>query len=337
MPIHLIYGDDYSASNKAIEQIIQNFIDPNWISFNLSRLDGNQAEQSSRCIDEIRTPPFGNGGRVVLLKRSPFCNGSTNDLSHKLEDILDLIPCTNHLILNNTNKPDKRLKLTKSILKVIKESKGSSEQLYMLPAVWDESGQIELIQKIGADLNLKIEQEAIFTLVEAIGNDSTRIHTELQKLSLLSESNKKQHNLQTQLIITNDMVKSLIHGITANSLNIADCILKEDIGNALNRINSLLESGEPALKILATLVSQARGWLWVKLLDEEGNHDVTSIAKLAGIGNPKRIYVIRKQIKGKSSKKCLQLLDSFLEIEAAIKQGVNPSNAFKDILLTKDL
>jgi len=83
------------------------------------------------------------------------------------------------------------------------------------------------------------------------------------------------------------------------------------------------------------LTGQSRGWLWVHLLDAQGNQDVKEIAKLAGIANPKRIFVIRKQIQGKSLKVLLELMQKLLKIEASIKSGANPIDSFKDNLLTE--
>ena len=80
---------------------------------------------------------------------------------------------------------------------------------------------------------------------------------------------------------------------------------------------------------------QSRGWLWVHLLDSQGDQDVKEIAKLIGIANPRRIFVIRKQIQGKSLKSLLELMKKLLRVEASIKSGANPIDAFKDNLLTE--
>jgi DNA polymerase-3 subunit delta len=62
---------------------------------------------------------------------------------------------------------------------------------------------------------------------------------------------------------------------------------------------------------------------------------VAVIAKAAGIGNPKRIYVMRKQIRGKAPSQLLTLLSRLLEVEMALKRGSDPAGAFRDgFLLT---
>ncbi|MDP5124185.1 MAG: DNA polymerase III subunit delta, partial [Cyanobium sp. MAG_04] len=61
MPIHLLWGDDEAARNRAVEALVQAQVDPSWATINLSRLDGNDAGQAAQALEEARTPPFGAG------------------------------------------------------------------------------------------------------------------------------------------------------------------------------------------------------------------------------------------------------------------------------------
>ena len=335
MPIHLIWGDDYEASNREIEKLIQTVIDPVWKSFNYSQIDGNDPKQNLRALEEVQSAPLGSGGRIVLIRRSPFCNGCSIELAEKLAQAIKLIPDTTHLILNNSNKPDKRLKTTKLIQKYIESNAFSKEKSFTLPLPWDINGQRNLVKNIGNRLNLKINHETIDLIVESIGNDSSLINTELKKLALLSEANNEILNTNEPLEITQELVRKLIKNNSTNAILISNLLLQGERAIALNKIKSLIENGEPALRLIATLTGQSRGWLWVNLLDEQGNQDVKEIAKLAGIANPKRIFVIRKQIQGKSLETLLGLMKKLLKIEASIKSGINPIDSFKDNLLTE--
>ncbi len=335
MPIHLIWGDDYEACNGEIEEIIQTVIDPSWESFNYSQIDGNDPKQTFRALEEVQSAPLGSGGRVVLVRRSPFCNGCSIDLANKLEQAIKLIPDNTHLILNNSNKPDKRLKTTKLIDKSIKSNAFSKEKSCLLPLPWDINGQRNLVKNILNKLNLKMNHETINLIVESIGNDSSLIHTELQKLALLSEAVNEKVSTNGAREISTELVKKLIQNNSTNALEIANLILKEEQILALNKIQSLLKNGEPSLRLVTTLTNQARGWLWVHLLDSQGIQDIKEIAKLAGIANPKRIFVIRKQIQGQSLEKLLELMKKLLKIETSIKSGSNPIDSFKDNLLTE--
>ena len=336
MPIHLIWGDDAAASTRAIENLIKDIVHPAWTSINLSRLDGSDSEQTSKALTEMRTPPFGEGGRVVVIKRSPLCNNCPSELAKSFEEVLELIPEQTHLILNNSNKPDKRLKSTKALLKLVKTSQ-ATEKSFLLPAFWDEAGQEELVKRTAKELDLELSQEVISYLVKAIGNNTDRLHSELQKLALhAGTSPLKLQPQQKKTLININTVHALIEGLATNAFQIGEALLANDIGGAIVRLDALIDSGEPALRILATLSGQVRGWLWVSLLDSQGEKDVGKIAKAAGIANPKRIYVMRKQLQGRPPQQFLDLLSCLLDIEAAIKRGTLPRDAFRDGLLSKN-
>ena len=177
MPIHLIWGDDYEACNREIEEIIQKILDPVWKSFNYSQIDGNDPKQNFRALEEVQSAPLGSGGRVVLVRRSPFCNGCSIELSNKLEQTLNLITDNTHLILNNTNKPDKRLKTTKLIQNSIQSNPISKERNFILPLPWDINGQRNLVKNILHRFNIKMNHKTIDLVVESLGNDSSLINT----------------------------------------------------------------------------------------------------------------------------------------------------------------
>ncbi len=333
MPIHLIWGNDEAAITNEIQTLINQVIEPSWSSINLTRLDGSNVDQAIQALEEARTPPFGTGGRLVILHRSPYCNGCSAQLANRLEASLDLIPENSHLILNNPNKPDGRLRTSKSLQKLIK-LKLAIEKSFVLPAIWDLEGQRKLVERTAKNLRLNLEPEAANALVETIGTDSNRLTSELEKLALHASTNQESSKPQSELtLITIESVKALIKGMATNSLQISNSLLQGETINAIAKLDELINTGEPPLRILATLTGQVRGWLWVSLLDNQGEKDVGVIAKAAGINNPKRIYVIRKQLQNQPSRHFLQLLSQLLEIEASIKRGVLPRQAFRDGLL----
>ena len=183
MPIHLIWGDDEAARSRAVEALVNSQVDPSWQSINLSRLDGNDANQAAQALEEARTAPFGAGDRVIVLQRSPFCNQCPADLAEQLEATLNLVAEQCHLVLVNAAKPDGRLKTTKALQKLVKSGE-AKERSFQLPAVWDGSGQVDLVQRTAQELGLKLQPDAAQALSDAIGSDSARLASELEKLSL---------------------------------------------------------------------------------------------------------------------------------------------------------
>ncbi len=333
MPIHLIWGDDITSIERSIEALINKVIDPGWSSINFSKLDGSDINQAKQALEEIRTPPLGNGGRVVLLKRNPYCNNCPEELTKMFEEVIQVIPNNSHLILSNVNKPDGRLKTTKALQRLIKSDK-AFERSFLLPAFWDVNGQKNFINCIAKEMGLLLDSDATLLLVEAIGNDSERLASELSKLSLLAQSqNVKPSQAEPYLPISAKLVNSLIDGITSNALQVGESLLRGEKAEAIQRIDALLNAGEPPLRIISTLSGQVRGWLWVSLLDKQGEKDVSVIAKAAGIANPKRIYVMRKQLQGRPPQKFLNLLNRLLEVEADIKRGIMAKDAFRDYLI----
>ena len=327
MPIHLLWGDDEAARSRAVEALVAERTDPAWQSINLTRLDGNEATQASQALEEARTPPFGGGDRVVVLQRSPFCNQCPAELAEQLEAALPLIPANCHLVLVNSGKPDARLRTTKALQKLVKAGE-AREQSFQLPAVWDGAGQVELVQRTARELGLQLEPLAAEALSEAIGSDSARLASELEKLALYVGAEPGRKTPQPP--ITAAAVEALVGSHATNALQVGDALLAGQPAEAVALVDALLVANEPALRIVATLCGQIRGWLWVSLLDQQGESDVNAIAKAAGIGNPKRIYVMRKQIRGRKPARFLVLLRQLLEVEAALKRGSDPGDAFRD-------
>ncbi|MFN7899704.1 MAG: DNA polymerase III subunit delta [Synechococcaceae cyanobacterium] len=324
MPIHLYWGDDEAARQRAVESLVEQLVDPAWATINRSRREGSDPAEAARALEEARTPPFATGARVVVLQRSPFTSACPSELAARLEASLALIPAECHLVLISPGKPDARLRTTKALRGL------ADERSFSLPAIWDGGGQLELVQRTARDLGLKLEQEAAEALAAAIGSDSARLASELEKLDLHRAATAPPGGAITAAAVT-----ALVQGQTTSSLAVGESLLAGRAAEAIARLDSLLQAGEPALRIVASLTSQIRGWLWVALLDAAGEKDVAVIAKAAGIGNPKRIYVLRKQLQGRKPGLLLGLLGRLLEVEASLKRGQEPGDAFRDgFLLT---
>jgi DNA polymerase-3 subunit delta len=211
------------------------------------------------------------------------------------------------------------------------------------------------VTRTATDLGLTLEPAAAEALAEAIGSDSARLASELEKLSLYvssleasspeasspEASSPEASSLEVSSLnsnaapITLEAVQALVGGRSTSALAVGDALLAGRPADAIALSDALLEANEPALRIVASLSSQIRGWLWVALLERSGERDPAVIAKAAGIGNPKRIYVMRKQIQGRTPEQMLKLLGQLLEVEAALKRGADPGEAFRDGFLLR--
>ena len=322
MPIQIIWGSDTKSCENEIEKIINANISKQWESFNLSKLDGNDENQVFKAFEEIQNAPFGGGSRVILLKNNPIFNIKNDKFAAKFESSSQNIPDSNFLILFCNNKPDARIKTTKSLKKLIK-SKKAFESYYNLPDIWDYESQIKYVKEISKNLNINLEENAAQAIIESIGTDSTKLDNELKKALLyLSASNKN--------LLTVSDIESIFFEQQSNIFKIIDYLIERKFSQSLNAINILINQGEPPLRLIAGLSSQIRIHTIVLLLADE--NDLSKISLLAGIKNPKRIFFIRKKIKNCDPKFLINLMIKLLDIELFIKRGNNPINVFTENL-----
>ena len=317
MPVYVYWGDDTTALEQAAAALARKVLDPAWESFNAQRLDGQQGDGAASALTTVRMAPFGGGGRLVHVVNSPFCERCPPALLAALTTTLPRIPHHCHLLLTSTNKPDGRLKSTKLLQKT------ATVKAFLRPAVWDSHGQRQMVQRATKAAGITMEPAAEAALAEAVGSDSGRLAGELEKLSLYSDGNT----------ITAAAVAALVGTTSQTSLQVGEALLHNRIPTALQLLDDLLRANEPALRIQASLVSQVRGWLWVVLMTATGERDAQTIAKAAGLGNPKRVYVLLKQVRGCQPQRLQQLLAALLELEWALKQGTPPRQAFREHLL----
>jgi len=65
MPIQILWGNDLSAQNTFILKLIDKEVSKELNVLNVTNLYGDDDEQVNRAFDEVLTPPFGEGYRIV--------------------------------------------------------------------------------------------------------------------------------------------------------------------------------------------------------------------------------------------------------------------------------
>ena len=180
MPILILWGNDLKAQNTFIQKFIDKEVSKEWKEINVTILNGEDDEQIKKAFDEILTPPFGDGSRIVTLKNNPIFTTKNEDLRNKFEKIHDNIPTNTYLILQNTKKPDSRLKSTKFLQKLIKNNL-AKEKSFSLPEIWDYEGQKRYLEDSANAMNIKIDKNAAELIIDSVGNDSFKLINELAK------------------------------------------------------------------------------------------------------------------------------------------------------------
>ena len=330
MPIQIIWGNDLNASNKFIKKIIDEKVSKTWGEINISYLNGDDDNQIKQAFDEILTPPLGDGSRVVVLKNNPLFTNKNEEIRLKFEKIYQNIPSNTYFLLQNTKKPDSRLKSTKFIQNLIKKDL-AIETSFSLPDIWDFEGQKRYLEFTANSMNIHLGKGTADLIIDSVGNDSFNLVSELSKAKIyLSAINNNENK---ELILESDDVKKIFNDQQSNIFKIIDHLLQNSISDGLIEIYYLLKKGEPALRLNAGLISQIRMHTIVKLLHKSGEQDLSKICKFANISNPKRIFFIRKKVSNTSSAFLIKLMSNLLDIESSLKKGNNPINVFTENLI----
>ena len=329
MPIQIIWGNDLSACNKFIEELINKRVSKTWKSINISNLNGDDEDQIFKAFEEILTPPLGDGSRVVVLKNNPIFTNKNEEIRIKFEKIYKNIPNHTFFILQNIKKPDSRLKSTKFLQTLIKKNL-AIETSFCLPDIWDYEGQKRYIEIAADSMNIKLDNDAAELIIDSVGNDSFNLMNELAKAKIYLSA--VQSNKSSELLLRSNDVKKIFNDHQSNIFKIIDHLLKKNIADSLTEIHFLLQNGEPALRLNSGLISQIRMHTIVKLFNQASEKDLSKICTLANISNPKRIFFIRQKIKKTSPDFLIRLMSNLLNIESLLKKGDNPINVYTENL-----
>ena len=309
MPIYLYWGDDEFAIAQAIKTLRQQVLDPAWESFNFDKLAGEAADAVTQALNQAMTPPFGSGGRLVWLVNTTLGQRCADEVLAELERTLPALPETTTLLLTMPAKPDGRLKSSKFLQKVAKV------QEFNRVESWKTEAIAKSVRQTAQAQGLTLTDEAVDLLAEAIGNDTRRLQTELEKLQLYAGDTGRS--------LTADDVTALVTTTTQSSFKLAAAIREGQTGTALDMVVDLLQQNEPPLLIVGSLVKQFRTWTWIKVMLEAGERDDQAIAQAAEIGNPKRLYFLKPEVRNLSLSALLRSLSVLLELEAGLKRGAD--------------
>lgn len=312
MPIYLYWGEDEFALNEAVKELRERVLDSQWASFNYDKFTPDQSDAIVQALNQAMTPPFGTGGRFVWLVNTTICQQCSEQLLTELKRTLAAIPDCCTLLLTMANKPDARLKSTKLL-----QEHAEIREFSLIPP-WKTEQLVERVQQVAQEKELIINRDAAELLAQSVGNDTRLLYNEIEKLKLYIDS-----PINSKKPIDKLAIAALVTSNSQSSLDLVEQISKGNTSKALGLVSDLINRNEPALKIVATLIGQFRTWLWVKLMVETGEKDDSAIASAAEVGNPKRIYFLKQQVRDLRSNQLISTLQILLELEVSLKRGAD--------------
>lgn len=307
MPVYLYWGEDEFAIAQAASQVRSRVLEADWASFNYDKISSDQPDVLIQGLNQVMTPPFGTGCRLVWLVDTSVCQRCSEAHLRELERTLPVIPETGVLLLTTSQKPDGRLKSTKLLQKY-----AEVREFSVIPP-WKTDLLVKQVRQAAQEVGVRLAPAALQLLTEAVGNNTRQLYAELEKLRLYAGAAKQP--------IGEAAIAALVTASTQNTLQLGAAIRQGQIDRALDLVADLLRQNEPALRIVGSLVGQFRTWVWVKVMQEAGERNDQVIAQAAEIHNPKRIYFLQQEVKSLPLPALLQTLPVLLELEASLKRG----------------
>lgn len=297
--IHILVGDDRHRIEKEINKYRQQ-IPQHLQALHYQRYS---CDLLSEAIIDSLSASFGNCQKVVVIENCNFREFGEPGLS-LLQPITKLPEST--CLIFTASSIDRRLKVSKFLLDL-----GKITEYKQIPP-WRSDLLVKAVETEAREICLKLTKDASRYLAEAIGIDSERRERELEKLLVYAGDRKLNKSQVIQLVPVN----------TQTSLQLADAIKSGQALLVAQLTNELLAKGEPQLKIIATIITQFRTWLWTKLAIVKGIKSNAEIAKIANVGNINRIYYLRQEVAKCSLHSLSKTVVLLFELQIACQQGM---------------
>ena len=238
--VHAVVGPESFLAEEALETIVQAVLGPDRAQA-LQVLRGEETTWS-RLVDNLGMGSLFAEKRAVVVRNAEGLKGDGEEMGAYLAD-----PTPGVTLVLLAAKPDKRTKVWKRVLEKAAVTPADPPKGRGLRAFVDE----RLRQR-----KLQVDEDGVVELVERVGQDLRRLMGEIDKLEAFAQSGGKA------ALSAEDVAAVMGRGMAPPLYKLADALAARKAVGALEVLAALLEEGEPALRILATLhrsLRQVRG------------------------------------------------------------------------------
>lgn len=319
MPIYLIYGEEDYLQEQIVKAMKESLLTPGFEAFNLDEIDSEKKDMGVIVERAISLPVFAEK-RLVIVRNCPVYQKMKKDAVEEadrnvepllayLEDPL-LSTC---LIFLVNGSIDKRKKTVKAI-----EKRGQVLETAALKGKELEDWIKEETHALGK----KIEPKTIDYIIFNSHHSLRALKSELEKMALYTNGN----------IITMDTAEKLLTKTAeADVFALVDSIGQKKGESAILELRKLLETGEPAVRVLFMIARQFRLLLSVKDLRQKGyaEKQITSELSL----HPYVTGKIYRQSGNFSFRELEDSMQFILDTDISIKTGAAPKTALENLIL----
>ncbi|MCJ7841816.1 DNA polymerase III subunit delta [Lederbergia sp. NSJ-179] len=257
-PLYLLYGTESYVINETKQKLVTNVLTNEEMDFNLSVYDVEETP-IEQALEDAETLPFFGEKKLVILHNPIFLTSEKpkEKVEHNLKKlesyILEPAPYTILVFSGAYEKLDERKKITKLLKKhaeVVEGKKLNEREL----RVW--------VEQQAADQQVKMEKKAIDLLLNLVGPDLTRLHSELEKLFLYVGKERVVH--------VDTVEKLASRSLEQNIFDLIDKVVQRKMDEAFRIYYDLRKQNEEPIKILALIATQFRLIYQVKELIKRG-------------------------------------------------------------------
>jgi DNA polymerase-3 subunit delta len=279
----LVQGPDTYQLRRIEEDLVTSLVDPGFRDFNATFLEGLTALPSA-AIAAARTPAFGPGARVVIVRDCPWftAGGLSDDLEQDaLSELVNHpLPPGGHLILVTASSIDRRLNLVTALLGTPDQwgqdptfARPSTAPIAVLTFEHAEGGN-ETHAWLMAEARRKgtrLGDEEADWLIQRLGTDRWQLSQTLEKLDLYASGQP----------ITEALIDELCPPGEVNVFELLDALAAGRVPVAIAVLRRLLVT-QHALQVLAAITTVVRRWLIVRLGTEARTPDAELARHVGG-------------------------------------------------------
>ena len=238
--VHAVVGPESFLAEETLETILRSAIGPDR-AHALQVLRGEETTWS-RLVDNLGMGSLFAERRAVVVRNAEGLKGDGEEMGAYLAD-----PTPGVTLVLLAAKPDKRTKVWKRVLEKAAVTPADPPKGRGLRTFVDDRLQ---------QRKLRVDEDGVVELVERVGQDLRRLMGEIDKLEAFARSGDKA------ALSADDVAAVMGRGLAPPLYKLADAVAARRTVGALELMAGLLEEGEPALRILATLhrsLRQVRG------------------------------------------------------------------------------
>ncbi len=295
---YLLYGTVDYLINKMINKIIN---DNKINEFNINKYDLTNSLLND-IINDANSMSLFDDKKVIIVSNAYVFTGTTKKYldqdTQELENYLNNINDNTILIFTtNSEKLDERKKITKIIKKngIVKD--------------FNTIDNISLVKMLFDDYT--ISNEDVKYLINRVGEDSSLLASEIEKIKLYKNENKN---------ITHDDINNLTtKSLEVNNFKLIDAIINKNKSEAINLYQERIKLNEEPIAIIIALANQIRIMYQVKQLYLNGytENNIANILKI----HPYRVKLASQNAKKYDSDTLLNYLKQLADLDINIKTG----------------